>query len=340
MDTGFQFFSKKADSKSVDSSKSTDKEDDVEVARNAATKQEIKRILTEVLLKVQIVLSEDNLTAEDDHSIAALNLKVSPSTPAILTPKASANALVPAKPKEADYDDNSGKSSSSSPGHVLGLANYASDDEGDDEIHSSNLPNSEENPVLQQPITTKLSEDTDAVNNGPSGSESEDHYHMDSEPGRMDSYRATASHSAQGSKLSDNRADREPAHGDVRPILSTKFDAGVVKAEINNDCKKELDGLNTCAPENGIGEIVDMKTDLPGQSCNTKKVITDDSQGIGTRNKLDKNLRRESKRSSAGKEQTDEKSDENGRMQDEIHLKNEITDDQNGLKRENERGRC
>ncbi|XP_054808750.1 uncharacterized protein LOC129310871 [Prosopis cineraria] len=139
------------DSKSIDSSRSADEEeeeeeeDDVEAARTAAINQEIKRVLTEVLLKVTDelfdeiatkVLREDDLTSE-----VISNHKASISPPSAPVHKSSAKVLVPVKVKEPEPDADSEKSNSSSPGDVLGLGNYASDaEDDDDEMDSSSVP--------------------------------------------------------------------------------------------------------------------------------------------------------------------------------------------------------
>ncbi|KAI9111642.1 hypothetical protein K1719_017332 [Acacia pycnantha] len=149
------------DSKSIDSSRSAeeeeDEEDDVEAARTAAINQEIKRVLTEVLLKVTDelfdeiatkVLREDDLTSE-----VGSNHKASASPPLVPVHKASAKVLVPVKVKEPEHDADSEKSNSSAPGDVLGLGNYASDeDDGIDglsvpplkDVHQSGIKNSVE----------------------------------------------------------------------------------------------------------------------------------------------------------------------------------------------------
>ncbi|KAL4573927.1 hypothetical protein LXL04_020748 [Taraxacum kok-saghyz] len=141
------------DGKSFESSRSTEEEDDdedyVEAARTAAINQEIKRILTEVLLKVTDelfdeiatkVLEEDKLTVEvENKSIAS-----SDTIPTILTPKSSAKVLIPSKTKGDDSSRNSNSNSnsnSSSPGDVLGLGNYASDDD-DDEVQKLSIQSS------------------------------------------------------------------------------------------------------------------------------------------------------------------------------------------------------
>ncbi|KAL5976569.1 hypothetical protein ACLOJK_020902 [Asimina triloba] len=143
--------SDQVDNKSSDSARSNEDEedeDDVEAARTAAINQEIKRILTEVLLKVTDelfdeiatkVLSEDDLMVEAavENGSELVNHKVSPP-PTVSTPKASTEVLIPIKVKKKDNDDATEKSTSSSPGDVLGLANYASDDDDDDDDDDDN----------------------------------------------------------------------------------------------------------------------------------------------------------------------------------------------------------
>ncbi|XP_068665541.1 uncharacterized protein [Aristolochia californica] len=132
-----------------------DEDDEVEAARTAAINQEIKRILTEVLLKVtdelfdeiatKVLNEEDGLEIEVGNTVSHQNHTASPSPPAVLIQKASAKILVPVtavkQGKEAVEDEASkGNFVSSSPGDVLGLGNYASDDDdGDDEVHSSRV---------------------------------------------------------------------------------------------------------------------------------------------------------------------------------------------------------
>ncbi|KAJ8760379.1 hypothetical protein K2173_014349 [Erythroxylum novogranatense] len=154
-----------ADSKSIDSSKSTeeedDDEDDAEVARTAAINQEIKRVLTEVLLKVTEelfdeiatkVLNEDNLP----HEMELSSDHKAPTTPqAVPSSKASAKILIPIKENESETEDVSEKSSSSAPGNVLGLVNYASDEDDDDEIQSSGVINSRQNDTVEQSSVPK-----------------------------------------------------------------------------------------------------------------------------------------------------------------------------------------
>lgn len=109
-----------------------------------------------------------------DQNSEAVNQKVSPSSPLVPPSKATAKVLLPVKAKESEMENTSGKSSSSSPGNILGLANYASDD---DEIQSLNrnqaVANGTSEPELEdhsggQSQSTSLN---DLNKNSPSGKE-------------------------------------------------------------------------------------------------------------------------------------------------------------------------
>ncbi|PKU61186.1 uncharacterized protein LOC110113971 isoform X1 [Dendrobium catenatum] len=139
-----------ADNQSLDSRRSTEEEDDdedeVEAARSAAINQEIKRVLTEVLLKVTDelfdeiatkVLDEDEPTTDVVEITSFGNPKFSP--PAIPIPKASSKILIPLRAESRNVNDANEKSSPSSVGgDLLGLANYGSDaSDGDDDDNES-----------------------------------------------------------------------------------------------------------------------------------------------------------------------------------------------------------
>ncbi|KAL5216707.1 hypothetical protein ABZP36_008108 [Zizania latifolia] len=135
------------DSRIVDSTKSTDDddEDEIEAARMAAINQEIKRVLTEVLLKVTDdlfdeiatkVLNEDGSSAEPNELTRDSTLEGSGLGES--KPKISAKVVVPVKPTNVSLVDPSDRVGLSSPkGALLGLASYDSDD--DDKIPMSNL---------------------------------------------------------------------------------------------------------------------------------------------------------------------------------------------------------
>ncbi|KAG8066555.1 hypothetical protein GUJ93_ZPchr0004g38856 [Zizania palustris] len=141
------------DSRSVDSAKSTDDDDDdedeIEAARMSAINQEIKRVLTEVLLKVTDdlfdeiatkVLSEDDSSAESNEFPRDSTLKGSGLGES--KPKISAKVFAPVKPTNvSSVDPSNGIGLSSPKGALLGLASYDSDDDDGDEdkIPMSNL---------------------------------------------------------------------------------------------------------------------------------------------------------------------------------------------------------
>ncbi|XAR48103.1 hypothetical protein NMG60_11030816 [Bertholletia excelsa] len=305
-----------ADSKSLDSSRSTeeedDDEDDIEATRTAAINQEIKRILTEVLLKVTDelfdeiatkVLSEEDLTVEVDQNIVAPNQKPAPPAQAVSTPKAFAKVIIPAKVKATETEDESGKSTSSSPGDVLGLASYASDDEDDD------------NTVHQQPSKRKLSEDKYKINNGNSLAETEGHI-----------------------KGLRNTEGREQSDHNVGSRHDYKSASKIVESEDSIDGDKKLEGADdfktSCSAEDTLKKTEQL------EDTAIKKPLADDSQGRETRYKHDKDDRRETKRSSSGKDmmkefdigkdKTGERENESHRRQDEKHAKKERTDEKNG----------
>ncbi|XP_020422094.1 transcription elongation regulator 1 isoform X3 [Prunus persica] len=321
-----------ADSKSIDSSRSTEEEDDedqVEAARTAAINQEIKRVLTEVLLKVTDdlfdeiatkVLTEDDLTLEVEQSTLTSNHKLLPSPPAVSALKASAKVLIPAKSKESETEDVSEKSSSSSPGNVLGLANYASDDDDvDGDIQSSVMPNSGKDAILQHSTVKKPSNvRQDTTTNDSSLVGLEEHGRsqtiLESDLGKTSSLESKYNNSAAISDISYNRQ----------------------KNVESNAAKNLPDGTTASRLKDTVGTL---KPDLHKENVNVKKTSKDDSQGRESRMKPDKHDRHESKNSSvtdfnkdleSGKIRTVEKGDGNRRGHDERHSRKERTDDRNG----------
>ncbi|KAK9113635.1 hypothetical protein Syun_020432 [Stephania yunnanensis] len=218
----------RADNRSNDSSRTSDDEDDdedeLEAKRTAAINQEIKRVLTEVLMKVTDelfdeiatkVLSEDSLVVEVDQIIPSDN-KVSPPPPA--TPKASAKVLVPVNAKESEVDTG-GQSSSGSPGDVLGLASYASDDDDGDEIQSFSNPTTGQvdasrlhSSDLKLPVVV-----ADTVEN--------DNSHMDDEGICYDKANTdTVIHSGDGKGTNGDKLDKELNHNEnVLPAQESRI---------------------------------------------------------------------------------------------------------------------
>ncbi|GLT67944.1 hypothetical protein SLA2020_402170 [Shorea laevis] len=330
-----------ADSKSVDSSRSTEEEDDdedyVEAARTAAVNQEIKRVLTEVLLKVTDelfdeiatkVLSEDDLTVEVNHN----NLSSRPSPSAVPAAKASARVVVPGKGKESDVG-LSEKSNSSSPGDVLGLANYASDDDDDNGDETQSLiPESRNNSILQPSSIKRLSENMlDAAENGNSHVEPNEHFRSEKNLGN-DLIQPKENKNAAVAGLGENGVDKVHEH----PYSSRM----VSRNEINANSEKPWDGSNGSRVNDALGEKAMATFELPEKDM-SKKSRKDDSQGRESGLKSEKDDHHENSKSSGkdsgreveiGRVREDEKGDENRRRQDERHLRKEKADDRNGLK--------
>ncbi|CAL5029509.1 unnamed protein product [Urochloa decumbens] len=133
-----------SDSRSNDSAKSTedneDDEDEIEATRMAAINQEIKRVLTEVLLKVTDdlfdeiatkVLNEDDTLAESNEPTDVFGSK-GPRLEESRT-KTSAKVVLSAKPAKGASDHKDSTGLSSPKGALLSLASYDSDDDDDDD---------------------------------------------------------------------------------------------------------------------------------------------------------------------------------------------------------------
>ncbi|XP_074274405.1 uncharacterized protein LOC141598605 isoform X2 [Silene latifolia] len=180
------------DSKSIDSAMSAEEDnnedEEEDVQRTAAINQEIKRVLTEVLLKVTDELFDEIATkvlSEDDHTSNGVDdsdkqipvPKV--SLPPVSAPMESAKVTIPAKVKVKEPEEHaSGETSSGSPVNILGLSNYASDE--DDEIQASSLPQSKSNEahgtsenghlqIAEEHKTNQVSTEVDNSNRRPIG---------------------------------------------------------------------------------------------------------------------------------------------------------------------------
>ncbi|MCD7465360.1 hypothetical protein HAX54_001167 [Datura stramonium] len=298
-----------ADSKSIDSSRSTEEEDDdeveVEAARTAAVNQEIKRVLTEVLLKVTDelfneivtrVLSEEDLTVDVEQKTGASSQKVLASVQAVTTPKASAKVLIPLKLKDAHSVNASEKSSSTSPGDLLGLANYASDDEDDNEIQSSDRQKPKEH------------------DNGKSREESEE---RDLSPANL----VKDPHRMSPNAGTDDRSTRYSTHEDA---------GGSSKTESR-------------VPEDKMPGGKDVaKTEKPSQTLDFKKTKIDDSRSEDRRDKPDKSGKHEVRKGSgtndngmyvtSSKDRKIEIEEGNHGNHEERHARKEKVDDLDGSK--------
>nr|KYP49368.1 hypothetical protein KK1_028911 [Cajanus cajan] len=328
-----------ADSKSIDSSRSAEDEDDdedqVEAARTVAINQEIKRVLTEVLLKVTDelfdeiatkVLAEDDLTAEVGHKVATSNHKASASPLSATVPKASAKVLVPIKEK-VENDGASEKSSSSSPGDVLGLGNYGSDaDDGDNEIESSSVPISAKDAAYQSGIKKPLSDTHDVSVNGIS--QLDEHGRRDTNlvnnQVKTISLPPRSSNDAGSDQLHDYKVTRESNHSHSSKALSEDLrDNGL------NAFERSQDRVNGFSSKDTSGT---PSSELHGKNVSVEKA-TDDHPSRESRRKSEKvdRLDRSSEKDfvkevHSSKTKTDEKGNENHRRKDERNQKREKTD--------------
>ncbi|XP_019423171.1 PREDICTED: uncharacterized protein LOC109332624 isoform X2 [Lupinus angustifolius] len=316
-----------AGSKSIDSSRSAeDEDDDEDLVRTAAINQEIKRVLTEVLLKVTDelfdeiatkVLSEDDLTAEVGHSAATSDHKSSASPPSGPVPKASAKVLVPVKAKELENDSAGEKSNSSSPGDVLGLGNYGSDaDDGDDEIKSSSEPDPLKDVAYHSGINSSL----------------ELEEHSRSQTNLVNSVVKTSSLSqpnrSNGGAIDQLDADKvtiESDHSHSSKVVSKDSkDSDLHTFERSND---RFNGFST-KDASGI-----QKSELSGKNVGLEKA-TDNHPGREGKiisEKHDRHDRSYSEKDfvkeiQSSQTRTDEKGNENHRRKDERHQKKEKSD--------------
>ncbi|XP_010533271.1 PREDICTED: transcription elongation regulator 1 isoform X2 [Tarenaya hassleriana] len=255
------------DAKSFSSSKFTDEEeeeeddeDDVEAARTAAINQEIKRILTEVLLKVTDelfdeiatkVISADDMRTEDDEQMH----------------QASAKILVPPKVKESEMEGTSRKAGSGSQGGVLGLVSYASDDDDNEDGYADTngrpdavAVDGDQNPlmdssngVLRQPNTKKLLEH-DVVSNAGSELETEaSEIFPKNHKSSVDEYlekcgskRSNDKADVDASKVRDRSREEHPEGSDIHKDAARKDpptkNAGAKSDSSSKDLHEEVSG--------------------------------------------------------------------------------------------------
>ncbi|KAL2344390.1 hypothetical protein Fmac_005675 [Flemingia macrophylla] len=328
-----------ADSKSIDSSRSAedeeDDEDQVEAARTVAINQEIKKVLTEVLLKVTDelfdeiatkVLAEDDLTAEVGYKVGTSNHKASASPPSTTVPKASAKVLVSIKQK-VENDGASEKSNSSSPGDVLGLGNYGSDaDDGDNEIESSSVPTPAKDASYQSGIKKPLLDTHDIPVNGIS--EFDEHRRKDTNlvnnQVKMTSLSSRSTNDADADQLHDYKVTRESNHShSSKPVSENLKDNGLNAIErsherFNGFSSKDTSGtLSSELPVKNVS--VEKKDDHPSRESRRKSEKTDRPDRITSEKDFVKEVH-------SSKTRTDEKGNENHRRKDERNQKREKTD--------------
>lgn len=327
-----------ADSKSIASSRSTEDEDDdedeVEAARAAAINQEIKRVLTEVLLKVTDelfdeiatkVLNEDDSAAEVDLIAATSDHKATTSAPPVPSSIASAKVLLPIKDQENNSHSASENSASVPPANVLGLANYASEDDDEDGEIQSSERFQKENTLVQQSASSMFLKGMNVVGNGNSQEETREglanHVTTESVPSISTSNVSAVNDSALITESDKKRKSRLPENQGFN--LSSKVDGVIENVQIGlSDSKQKTEKL--------VDNLVSQNSG------------DDDSLEQETRNTLNKNDRRKDESNFGGKEQktkelhvdkerTHERGSESHSRHDERHKK-ERKMDQNGSK--------
>ncbi|XP_023734395.1 uncharacterized protein LOC111882278 isoform X1 [Lactuca sativa] len=266
------------DGKSMSTEEEDDVEDYVEAARTAAINQEIKRILTEVLLKVTDelfdeiatkVLEEDELSVEVEHKPIAS----SDMPPAIPTPKSSSAKvlLIPAKTKGTDADD-SRNSNSSSPGDVLGLGNYASDDDDDDEEKEVQNPSS---------INSKPTENGSSHVDGSKFLEKESDSHGVSPNGKSSS-QTDADHVTQEHRNHDSGGDEKVSDDKHELFIDGISDKNLLPndSQGKNTDKRKLDSkdYNGEVDANANAKVDEDEKEKEKEK-NTKKGNKDDRNG-------------------------------------------------------------
>ncbi|KAL9257886.1 hypothetical protein AKJ16_DCAP03301 [Drosera capensis] len=348
-----------ADSKSMDSSKLTEEEeeeeeeDDVEASRTVAINQEIKRVLTEVLLKVTDELLDDIATRvlyEDDIPVAVTagnqaapgsNDKLSPS-PALLAPKASAKVLIPVKAKESDAENSGGKNGSRSAGNVLGLENYASDDDNEDEKENrfSTKPVPSNTSLLITPANDEIADNIcAAVENGHSNAGSTESKksisdHVLGANSNTSTARVSENLGVTAIRLGHNGLFNKEDNGDKSPldmaVLSRKDDVSIDygKDSVSSDASNLKTDVNNLSGSNSECHEVD----------DVKKSTTEDSDVRASR----QSNRYESARSLHPRDSSEDtrttkvkeeiKRDSNHGRQDAKQQKKDKTEDKHGYK--------
>lgn len=260
-----------------------------------------------------------------DHGVSDLVHKA--PTPTVATIKSTSKVLVPIK--TTDPYDGSEKSNSGSPGDVLGLASYASDDDDDNETESSIKPSVKENNIQQQSTPSKLSKGIDLVDNGGSVEENKDHDNLESDLGSSSQNATRVNNSVAVSELKDEKA-------------ANTSNSGSGEAEL-----EMLDSIDSSKFKKTLPAKVAGKSEKVVENRISRKSVMDDSLGRDQeiRDKLDKFDRRDHERNPTGKNHSakeveiDKESAHEKEGTHSRHIKKERRENKNGSKeRVNEKG--
>lgn len=234
------------------------------------------------------------------------NHRISPSGSSILAPKASAKVLIPTKAKGSDDEDIGEKSPSGSPGDILGLGSYASDEE--DETQSPGKPSSKDSSMGQHSSSSKLLEGDRVIENGGSAQEAEQRNVQEKLDTSSIGRRSPAS--VANLESNNNKAAKEFASADGQH--SSRRSPGITE----NDKQHGYDSSKLSNIE---------RNDIQDGNAEAKRWMSSDFQIQNIRNGSDKRDELENKTSSMKKEHKDSERSK-GRLDrkgDEVHRRHE-----------------
>lgn len=261
------------------------------------------------------------------HKVVIPNHKASASPPSATVPKASAKVLVPVKEK-VENNGATEKSNSSSPGDVLGLGNYGSDaDDEDNEIESSSVPTPAKDAAYQSEIKQHLSDTHDVSVNGISQFDEHSRYETNFVNAQVKtiSLPSRSSNDSASDQLHDDKVTRASDLSHSSKVVSVDLrDNGLDAIQRSHD---RFNGFSS-KESSGI-----PRSELPGKNIVVEK-STDDHSGRESRRKSEKNDLPDRNTSEkdfvkevhSSKTRIDEKGYENHRRKDERNHKREKTD--------------
>ena len=242
--------------------------------------------------------------------------------PPVPAPTSSAKVLVPVIAKESETENASGESSSGCAGNVLGLVNYASDDEDNNENQISSVPKS----------------DSSGGRNGHRPLEAEEHckspVNAEGDLFNGKSTGAQSGHVALDFKSNDHRLngkdlDNGGAHQPYSRTAAAKKGNSVAddgKSLVKSDAKSRDDS----------GKTASSREDLPAEKHGLRNTSEDSKKRDTTgQDKLDikriSSGRKIMKKIEGSMEREDEEEEIHGRR-DGRHQKKDNTEDHNSLK--------
>lgn len=235
----------------------------------------------------------------------------------MLPPNVSAKVLIPAKAKEFESGGAGEKPSSESPGDILGLGNYATDDDEDDEILNSSMPNSFKKDILKHPSVEKSLGDPRDVGTSdnslaPLEEQNGNRTNLENDIFQTNSIGFKVCDNDAISHLTYNRSRKNGTSASASTPDSTdastlKGSSGIIKSDLPEDNLKKVSKDDNYVKENG-----------PKPGMNDQ----DESKKGLSRKDLQKQVEND-------KFRTDDEDNNNRMRQDEMHSRKEKTDSHN-----------